>query len=113
MQKKSASKRLSASKIIIPIKPNYEHYDSETYLGAVYTSLYIYQNMSSQVDRNEVKPMVLEQIKHYTNLINISIKMVNLDLAHTSNYSVTRMGTNLKQDLKKSISILESISKNL
>jgi len=79
------------------------------YLWAVGDLLFVYERITKNADRLEVKPTVKYSLDHYAKQTQYRIEYVNNMSSYTKDPAITASATRFKKDLREIKTFLESI----
>ena len=79
------------------------------YVSSTRTLLYIYENLSCDVDRTLAKTMIKKQLNGYLQMLDNDIKTVNIGLSDVKTPAIATSGTQLKEDLREIKMLLEQL----
>jgi hypothetical protein len=79
-------------------------------LDAVEALLLIYDYISCDLDRETVRRVIKVQLAHYIKRVDLSISEVNHHLSFTKNPAIATSAARMKEDLRETKDLLESIS---
>lgn len=83
--------------------------ESSDLVDAASSLLFVYDNITSKADRATVSRFIESKLSTYVQMLDLSIKQINLQLSYTKSVGIAASGTRLKEELRDIKSLLESI----
>ena len=78
------------------------------YFSAASDIVHIYDMIDARSDKARVKPYINNRLEQYSQLVEISIKLVNLSLSNLTIAGIAATGTRLRDELRDGQSLLST-----